>query len=253
MSEVENQDINPEMGQEVVNPTTEEAQNEQQPEVTQNDRDARNDRNWRELRKQKEEWERKARMQEELMQRLMSQQQPSNAKNEAPEEDILHEIAREEYVAGEKVAKGLRKIEEKFEKKLHDIENKYQQKQQNSLLQDLKREFPDFDDVVNSETLELLEETNPRLAQTIANSRDPYSIAVQSYEYIKAKGLSNKQSASKRAIETERKIEQNKKTVQSPQAFDKRPMAQAFQLTDSVKKELANEMYQYAQQAGMGY
>ena len=79
-------------------------------------------------------------------------------------------------------------------------------------------------------------------------------MGVQTYEYIKAKGLSNKAPVSKRAQETEAKIEQNKKTVlKSPQAFEKRPMAAAFQMTDAMKKELAKEMYGYASQAGMGY
>jgi hypothetical protein len=108
---------------------------------------------------------------------------------------------------------------------------------------------------VNSETLELLEETNPRLAASLARTMkdDPYAFAVQSYEYIKSKGLSKVAGTSKRANETEKKIEQNKKTVQTPAAFDKRPMAQAFKITPAMQKELAEEMMHYAQQAGMGY
>ena len=218
--------------------------------------ESRQDRNWRELRRTKDEWEKKARMQEDILQKLMSQQMQLPQANQAPvvEEDIFGDIAKDDYVPGEKVAKGLKKLEEKFDRRVQEIEKRYEEKHKNSLLNDLKREFPDFDDVVNTETLTLLEEHNPRLANAIASGRDPYNIAIQSYEYIKAKGLAKTaQPQSKRATETERKIEQNKKTVQSPQAFDKRPMATAFEMTEAMKKELAKEMYGYASQAGGGY
>ncbi len=254
MEEVENQGVAQEVAQEVANPQTEATQEVSSgSEVSQEE--GRQDRNWRELRRAKEDWERKAKMQEELLQRLMNQQlQPQNANSTAQqEEDIIHEISKEEYVPGEKVARGFKKLEEKFDRRVQEIEKRYEEKHKNSLFNDLKREFADFDDVVNPETLALLEESNPRLANAIAASKDPYNMAIQSYEYIKAKGLSNNSSVSKRARETDAKIEQNKKTIQSPQAFEKRPMAQAFQVTDAMKKELQKEMYQYAQQAGMGY
>jgi hypothetical protein len=250
MTEGENLDAAPQE-QEIINPQPEETQQDQPQNNTQYTqfRESRNDRNWRELRKQKEEWEREARIQREINQRLLAQtaQQPQSD----PETDILEEIANEEFVAGEKVARGLKKINQKFEKKLEEIESRYNQKHQSSLLNDLKREFPDFDDVVNPENLEILEETNPRLAAAIARSNDPYLIAIQSYEYLKAKGLSK--SSNGKVTEAEKRIEQNKKTVPSPHVFEKRPMAQAFQLTDEMKKELQREMYQYAGQVGMGY
>ena len=251
MEEVENTSVEQEIAREVASPQTEATQ-ETAARSQYSQEEDRQDRNWRELRRAKEEWERKAKMQEEILQRMMSQQQVHSAP--APqEEDIITDIAKEEYVAGEKVAKGFKKLEEKFDRRVQEIERRYEEKHKNALFNDLKREFPDFDEVVNSETLSLLEETNPRLASTIASSKDPYSIAVQSYEYIKAKGLSNKGSSSKRAQEVEQKLEQNKKTVQSPQAFEKRPMAAAFKMTETMKKELQQEMYHFAQQAGMGY
>lgn len=251
MEEVENQGVEQATVQELATPETESAQQVNQAEQPQED--DRNDRNWRELRKSKEEWERKARMQEELLQRVLTQPQQVQQSVSPQEEDIIQELAKEEYVPGEKVAKGLRKIEEKFEKKFREVEQRYASQQQNSLLSELKREFPDFDQVVNSESLTHLEETNPRLANAIAASKDPYMIAVQSYEYLKAKGISSNSGSSKRVKETEAKLEQNKKTIQTPQAFEKRPMAQAFQMTDAMKKELAREMYDNANRVGMGY
>ena len=251
MEEVQNEAVEQPVAQEIATPETDSQQEVSSAES--NQQEDKNTRNWRELRRAKDDLERKAKMQEELLQQLLANQ----AKTQAPiveEEDILSQIAREEYVPGEKVAKGLKKIEERFERKVKEIESKYAEKQQNSLLQEVKRDYADFDQVVNPETLDLIEETNPRLAASLAKTMkdDPYAFAVQSYEYIKSRGLAKTQPQSKRANETEKKIEQNKKTVPSPQAYDKRPMAQAFMMTDEMKKDLAKEMYHYAGQAG-GY
>jgi hypothetical protein len=247
MDEVETQSAMQETAQEVATPQTEATQ-ETASEAQQEDRQ---DRNWRELRRSRDELDRQNRVKDEIIDRL-TRQQPSQPQL-PPEEDILSSIAQDEYVPGEKVAKGFRKLKEEFTKEVQEIKRHYQEKEKNALYNDLKREFPDFDEVVNPETLAVLEETNPRLAMTIASSKDAYSIALQSYEYIKAKGISTKPPSSKRAQELDQKLEHNKKTVQSPQAFDKRPMAAAFRMTDAMKKELQDEMLTYARQAGMGY
>jgi len=245
MDEVENQAVEQE-AQEVASPTTETTQdvsNEPSQE------ESRQDRNWREIRRVNSDLERKVKMQEELLQRVMTQQPPQSAP--VQKVDLIHEISQEEYVPGNKVAQALQQQKEEFRRELEEVKKTYSHQKQNSLLNDLKREFPDFDDVVNPDTIAILDETNPRLANAIASSNDPYMIAVQTYEYIKAKGLAPK-APSKRAVETERKIEQNKKTINTPQAFEKRPMAQAFAMTDAMKKELRSEMYGFANQAG-GY
>ena len=119
-------------------------------------------------------------------------------------------------------------------------------------MSELKREYADFDQVVNPENLDLIEETNPRLAKSLAKTltEDPYSFAVQSYEYIKSKGIGR---APPKVTEADQKIVQNKKTVPSPQTFEKRPMAQAFQPSKEMQKETYAEMMRYAQQAGLGY
>ena len=251
MEEVETNSSEQEIVQDIANPQTETAQE------TENDTpqtDDRSNRAFAQLRIEKRDLEKKAKMQEELLARLMTSQQ-SVPMQSPVEEDILADLAKEEYVGGEKVAKGLRKIEERFEKKLQAMEAKYKEKEQNSLFNSVKSEYADFDQVVTPETLDLIEETNPRLAASLAKTMkdDPYSFAIQSYEYIKSKGLSKKSEPAKKMSEVDKKIEQNKKTVQSPHAYDKRPMAKAFELTDELKKDLAKEMYQYAQHAGMGY
>lgn len=252
MQEIENEAEVPAMEQEVASPQIEATAIDA--EQASAEAEEKSNRAFAELRRNNRELAQKSKMQEELLQRMLSQQQQTPQAPVVQEEDIISQIAQEEYVPGEKVAKALKKQQEAFRKELDEVKKTYSNQKQNNLINDLKREFPDFDEVVNSETIAILDETNPRLANAIASSNDPYMIAVQTYEYIKAKGLASKPS--KRASETERKLEQNKKTVNTPQSFEKRPMAQAFsmnQMSDAMKKELQKEMYGYAQHAGMGY
>jgi alanyl-tRNA synthetase len=177
-------------------------------------------------------------------------QQPSQAA-----EDILQKVQRQEYVAGEDVAKALQQQREEFKQQLEELKKQSEQQKAVSMFADLKREFSDFDEIVNPDTLALLDETYPRLAQTIAKSKDPYDAALLAYETIKAKGLTERVPDARRAKEVEKRLEQNKKTVQTPQAFEKRPMAQAFRMpeTKQEKEAVYKEMLKYAQMAGGGY
>jgi hypothetical protein len=171
------------------------------------------------------------------------------------EEDILSQIQKEEYVPGDKVAKALKKQQEEFDRKLAEIKQETAKQQAAAMFTDLRREYSDFDEVVNSETLSLLDETYPRLAQTIAKNKDPYDAAILAYETIKGKGLVDKVPGARREKEVEKRLEQNKKTVTSPQAYDKRPMAQAFRLPETKKEKEAlwNETLKYAAMSGGGY
>jgi hypothetical protein len=99
------------------------------------------------------------------------------------------------------------------------------------------------------ETLELLETKDPELAETIAQLKDPYKMGIQSYKYIKALGLQNELPTARRHKEIEKKLEKNAKSVQTPMAYDKRPIAQAFKATEADKRRLYEEMMQYAQQS----
>ena len=260
MDEVENQS-SAEMQKEVALPETEATQEVQQ-EVQAAVEPDQQDNAWiKKLRRNHEESKRQAqelKAQNEMLMGLLKERESPFASKPQVEEDILHELAKEDYSSGEKVVKAFQKLEAKFEKKYQALEAKQAEKAQNNMLAEVKREYSDFDEVVNPETLEILEETNPRLAATLAKTmkEDPYSFAVQSYEYIKAKGLSKTPTQAKRIQETEKKIEQNKKSVNTPQALEKRPMAQAFnmnELSDKMKEELRSEMYGNAKLAGGGY
>ena len=253
MDEVENKNSN----EEFVTPVTE---TNQDPVSTEKEtQDAQpataDDTSWiKKLRRDREDAIRENRMKDDLIKQLVSQSQFQQLQPQQEEEDFIESIRKEEYVPGEKVAKGLRNIEAKFEKKLQEMQQSYQQTAAVSKWDKLKEKHPDLEDVVNLDTLQLVKQHNPDLAAAWKNL-DDYTIAVQAYPYLKYSGLLGETKSSKRVNETERKLEQNKKTVPSPQVFEKRPMAQAFdyaRLSEDQKRELNREMQHYASHSG-GY
>lgn len=199
------------------------------------------------LENSKRELEKELRMQREINERLIqmtapAQQQPI---------DELDQISDGEYLAKGQVEKLVARKAEKIAQE--QVERILREKEKSQFMDKLKRQYSDFDQVVNMETLALLEEKDPELAETIAASKDPYLIGLQSYKYIKAMNLLERAPEARHAREVEKKLEANAKTLQTPQAYDKRPMAQAFAMSDSEKKKLYQEMMQFAEQAGFSY
>ena len=209
----------------------------------------RQDKNWREMRRINTELERKARAQEELIASLIKQAMPvQQGQREIPDE--LDSIPDGDYIPKGQVQKLMEKEARKADKRAEEtVQRILEEREKANFHKRLKEEFSDFDDVVTAETLEMLEQQHPKLAKTIADLKDPYAMGYQTYEFIKAKGLVDKTPNHRRAKEVEKKIEQNAKTVQSPQAFDKRPMAQTFQMTEKQKQDLWKEMNSFAQMA----
>lgn len=205
----------------------------------------RQDRNWRQVRQRLADLERENKEKDELLNRALSltKAQASPMAQDEPEEPD------EEYIPKGKVKRLAKKEVEPLQKRVDELEAQLKQRHQQDLISSLRSRYPDFDEVVNPETIALFEEKDPELANTIAELKDPYKIGLQSYKYIKASGLKDEVPGNRRQKEAEKKLEKNAKTVQSPQAFDKRPMAQAFRLTETEKSKLWEEMQQYGSMA----
>ena len=191
---------------------------------------------------------REAQMQ--MMQAQLAAQQPQRQ----AEPDEFDQIGDEEFIPLGKVKKLAEKSSQKVLKSTEDlveraVEKRLKKMQDDQFMDRLNRQYADFSEVVNPETLSILEEKEPELASTIADLKDPYKIGVQSYKYIKAMGLSKAAAESRREKEIDKAIAKQEKAVTSPMAYDKRPIAQAFQLTDAMKKELYREMHGYASMA----
>jgi len=206
------------------------------------------ERNWRAMRIKNADLEKQLRMQQEMMEKLMSSVPQATPKQEIDEFDS---IGDDEFIPKGKVKELAKKQAQKYAEEIAkaEVEKALKQQHQSQFMDRLNRQYPDFSNVVNAETLSLLEEKDPDLAQTIADLKDPYKIGLQSYKYIKAMGIAEKAPDSRRQKEVEKAIEKSDKAIPSPMSFDKRPIAQAFQLTDAMKKDLYREMHGYAASA----
>lgn len=219
---------------------------EQNQESSVNQEDVQ-DKNWREMRQRQKELEQRLRQKEEMLEKLMSAQLDSQVKQSPQVEEV--EEPDDEYIPAGKVKGIARKTVQPLEDKIKALESQLAQQQQDKYMNSLRSKYSDFDDVVNVETLELLEQREPELAATIAETRDPYKMAISSYKYIKALNLADEVPSNRRSKEVKKKLEQNAKTVQTPMAYDKRPMAQAFKASEADRTRLYEEMMSYASQA----
>ena len=204
------------------------------------------DRDWRAVRLRINELENKVKERDAVLEKVISLQAQPQAVPVANEEP---EDGDGEYISTGKAKALAKKVIDPLEKKVKELDQKLAEKHQQDLLQSLKTRYPDFDEIVNAETLNLLEEKDPELAQAIGESRDPYKIGIQAYKYIKSSGILNDIPNRRRAKEVDKRMEKNEKTVQTPQAYDKRPMAQAFRLTTEEKNKLYEEMTLYGSMA----
>ncbi len=204
------------------------------------------ERNWKAMRIKNAELEKRLKQFEEMQMEFMKAQL-SNSSNAKKEVDEFESISDDEFIPKGKVRELAKKQAQKYAEQIakEEIEKALRKQQDSQFLDRLNRQYQDFSEIVNPETLSLLEEKEPELAQTIADLKDPYKIGMQSYKYIKAMGIAQV----RRQKEIEKAIEKSEKMVQSPMAFDKRPIAQAFQLTDAMKKDLYREMTGYASMA----
>ena len=196
------------------------------------------------------ELERELKQLREAQMQIM-QAQLANVQPVRQEVDEFDAIGDEEFIPLGKVKKLAEKNTQKVLKNAkelvqEEVQRALQKQHQDQFMDRLNRQYSDFSEVVNPETLSILEEKEPELAATIADLKDPYKIGVQSYKYIKAMGLSQSAKEARREKEIDKAIEKSVKAVMSPMAYDKRPIAQAFKLTDAMKKELYREMHGYA-------
>lgn len=202
-------------------------------------------RDWRAMRQRQKEMEYELKQKNEMLDKLMSNYQQPQAKQEIVEPDEPDE----DYIPAGKVKGIARKAVLPLEKQVQELRAELAQQKQEKLINSLRTQYSDFDDVVNVETLEMLEKNEPELAATIAQFKDPYKMGLHSYKYIKALNLADKLPESRRAKEVVQKLEKNAKTVQSPTSYDKRPMAQAFKSAGVDNKALYAEMMFYAGKA----
>jgi hypothetical protein len=217
---------------------------EPQIDVESQRREEAKERDFRALRQRQKELEWENKQKDELLQRFMQQQQPK-----AAEPIVEPDEPDEDYIPAGKVKGIARKAVEPLMQEINELKSKLAQQEQQKLFQSLRTQYSDFDDVVNVDTLEILEKQEPELAATIGQMKDQYKMGLHTYKYIKALGLAEKVPEARQKKEVVQKLERNAKAVQSPTAYDKRPIAQAYVSTQADNKKLYEEMMGYASKA----
>lgn len=214
--------------------TTQEAQPQEEAQETQGAK------NFRQLKEQKERAERERdealRIAQEMQTRL-KQGMPT----EAPEDDNVY-LNPDDIAEGKHLSKVQKKIS-KLEQKLHQYE---QQTAAVSIETQLRSRYPDFEQVVSTDTINTLKDQYPEIAATIQNSPDLYSKAVSAYTIIKKMGIYSSDTFNKeKELAQKNTIKPKPMASISPQQGDT-PLshANAFAngLTDELRKQLLREM-----------
>lgn len=110
----------------------------------------------------------------------------------------------------------------------------------------LRSKYPDFDSVVNEQSLKSLREDDPDLAQTLYTAQDKYSAAVSAYKAIKKMGNYRQNTEEEEYLNKNRVKPRNSSSI-SPQSGDS-PLTKAhgfnadMKLDDTLKKTLYKEM-----------
>ena len=174
------------------------------------------------------------------LQHLEKQAQPPE-----PEEDDEIRLNPDDLAEG----KHLAKVAKKIKKLEQQLQNYQQQSSEVTIEAKIRAQYPDFDQIVNKDTVDLLRNAYPELAQTINSSPDFYSKAVSAYTLIKKFGIVTDEPYSE---EKNRAITNAAKprplaSVSPQQGESPLTRANAFEhgLTEELKEQLCKEMFQH--------
>ena len=160
MDEIENQNVIAE----VVPPSDENHVAETQENKVVETQDQRDNENFRNMRRKQNELERRLKEKDEMVDKLLKMQlDQSNRVLPVVEEP---EEPDEEFIPKGKVKSLAKKQMAPLEKRLEELESRLEQQKQSAFFDKLKKQYSDFDEIVNPDTLALLEEQDPELAQT---------------------------------------------------------------------------------------
>ena len=117
----------------------------------------------------------------------------------------------------------------------------------------LKANHPDFDKVVNQETLSVLRENYPDIAQTLNSSTDLYSKASAAYTMVKKLGLYTPDHYEKERAQAANNAVKPRSTASvSPQQGES-PLSNANAFSQGLTPELKKKLYAEMLEAKKGY
>lgn len=187
--------------------------------------------NWRKLRQEKEEREREAqeykRQLEEMRQQQQGQQQTQQQQASPDPNDIP--------TWGE-----VQKYMEQYQKQVSNVTAETK----------LKQQYPDFDQVVNQNTIAKLRDQYPELAQGIANTNDMYAQGKSAYTLVKKLGLSPEQQQYE---SSKQQVQQNASTPRPAQGGSGQnadtPLSHAHAFSNGLDEQTKKQLYKEMKEA----
>lgn len=226
MSEEENVNVE----QEVVQPSEAAEHNDVSQEAQESEQSKRNDAeyNWAEMRRQREK-------DREELNALKAELNRLKPPVQEPEDDFG--IKDDDLLEGRHLKDLKREIKQ--------LKSELKQRDSSNVDKMIKIDFPDYYSVVNKENLELLEKTDPELAESLLYQPDEYKKKAAAYKLIK-KTLGNQ--VPQNSLERKKAAENSQKPI-SVNAVTKNSAignAHLFEngLTPELKKMLQEEMRQ---------
>lgn len=196
--------------------------------------------NLRILREAREKAERER---DELMQyvlQMQKQQQPQQKEvvQEIPEPEVDFSVDDEALLEG-KHGKQLYKELQQMKKRLAQ----YESKSSEAMIEaKIKAQFPDFDAVVNNQTIQALNEQEPEIAATLRSSNDLYSKAVSAYKAMKKFGIyKDKTYDQDKQIALKNSVKPRTVTSLNPQQGDS-PLSKANAFASGMTKDLQAQL-----------
>jgi len=187
--------------------------------------------NWRRLREAKERAERER---DEALRQLQGNSQYK--REEQP-------VAPEFNLADDDLAEGkhLKAIKQ-------DNANRMAQIEMQLVEQRIKAQFPDFESVVNQDTLGMLRDEDPELAESIRSNKNMHSQMVTAYKSIKRYGFAPSDKFAKDKEKAATNAAKPRPTASvSPQQGDS-PLSRANAFADGFTPELAKQLWKEMQE-----
>lgn len=194
--------------------------------------------NFRQLRESKERAERERDEALKLLHEMSAKAQAQSA----PEEEIDLSLSPDEFVDG----RHLSKVDKKIKNLEQQLKNYQKQSYESMTEARIKAEYPDFDLVVNHESVSELRRSEPILAETIHSTSDLYAKAVAAYKMIKQMGIKSPSSYEQDKQAIARNVAKPRPTASiTPQQGEgalSKANAFANGLTPALKDQLLKEM-----------
>jgi hypothetical protein len=217
-----------------------ETQTERQETVQDDQTRRRNDAeyNWAETRRKLDEHERVIREQREIIDRLQkSPEEPEEDLSTLSKEDIITVGQHERLsakIAKKEVSEALRKY------KAETMEDR------------LRVKYPDFDQVLTKENIELLKQNDPELAESIHRlADDPYTQSVAAYKLLKREGYSTQKSTAP-SVEKKKAIENSQKPISVNAVTKQSAIGNVHAFENGLTAELKAQFWKEVQQACKG-